>query len=118
MAQSVKLADSLMSFIRKESKLRSRSVAGQITHWVNIGRAIENSAAFDYDRITSVLESRLSPDDLASEEQDVWFAQFSDAMIEPSETERAFFEKRRHLGRGVGLSDAGTLIFEKDPGAK
>lgn len=39
MAQSVKLSDEIMAFIRKEADLQSRSVAGQITHWVNIGRA-------------------------------------------------------------------------------
>lgn len=115
MAQSVKLADTVMTFVRKESSLQSRSVAGQITHWVNIGRAIEKSASFDYDHISSVLEAGMTPDELTPEEQEVWFTQFADKMTQPSENETAFFEGRRRLGCGVGLSDAGEMIYEKGP---
>ncbi|PHR91920.1 MAG: hypothetical protein COA69_09725 [Robiginitomaculum sp.] len=113
MAQSIKLADTVMTFVRKESSLQSRSVAGQITHWINIGRAIEKSTVFDYSHVTSVLEAGMSP-----EEQEVWFAQFADKMVEPSESETAFFDKRRSLGRGVGLSDSGELIYETEPASK
>ncbi|PHS04471.1 MAG: hypothetical protein COA78_16550 [Blastopirellula sp.] len=118
MAQSIKLADTVMTFVRKESSLQSRSVAGQITHWINIGRAIEKSSAFDYNHITSVLEAGMSPDELTPEEQEVWFTQFADKMTEPSESETAFFDKRRSLGRGVGLSESGELIYETEPASK
>lgn len=113
MAKSVKLADTLVTFARKESDRQSRSLSGQITHWVNIGRAIEQSTAFDYQHIAAVLDGQKSPDDLTLEEQEVWFAQFAESMVEPSAEEEAFFAKRRKLGRGVGLSDAGDLVFEQ-----
>lgn len=115
MAQSVKLADSVMRFVRKESSLQSRSVAGQITHWINIGRAIEKSGSFDYRRISAALEGEASPDALTPEEQEVWFAEFSDQMTEPSTKEEAFFARRRSLGQGVGLSDTGELVYENGP---
>ena len=116
MAQSVKLADAVMTLIRKESSLQSRSVAGQITHWVNIGRAIERSGLFDYDRIRSVLEAKLSPDELTAEEQEVWFAEFANKMTESSQAEEDFFRNRRQLGRGVGLSETGELVYESESG--
>lgn len=112
MPQSVKLADDVMADIRKAAALQSRSVAGQITHWVNIGRAIETSSSFDYDHVTAALEGRMSPDALTAEEQEVWFEQFADTMTAPSEQEEAFFETRRRLGRGVGLSDTGGLVYQ------
>lgn len=118
MAQSVKLADPVMTIVRKESDLQSRSVAGQITHWINIGRAIEKSSAFDYSHITSVLEAGMSPDELTPEEQEVWFTQFADKMTDPSQSETAFFAERRGLGRGVGLSESGELIYETEPTSK
>ncbi|MBS3652065.1 hypothetical protein KEU06_26015, partial [Pseudaminobacter sp. 19-2017] len=34
MAQSVKLADDIMALVRREADLQSRSVAGQIAHWL------------------------------------------------------------------------------------
>ena len=113
MAQSVKLADRVMDCARLESDRQSRSLAGQITHWINIGRAIEQSGAFDYRHIAAVLDGQKSPDDLTLEEQEVWFAQFAEAMTEPSAREKAFFAARRQLGRGVGLSDAGQLIYDQ-----
>ena len=113
MAQSVKLADAVVADARRESDMQSRSLAGQITHWINIGRAIEKSGSFDYQHIIAVLEGKASPDGLTAEEQEVWFAQFTESMVEPSATEKAFFAKRRQLGRGAGLSDAGELIYER-----
>ena len=53
MAQSIKLADDIMKIVRRESELQSRSIAGQIAHWVRIGRAIEKSGNFDHARITA-----------------------------------------------------------------
>ncbi|MEO9650188.1 MAG: hypothetical protein ABJ360_03730 [Roseobacter sp.] len=112
MAQSVKLADDVMSIVRRESGLQSRSVAGQITHWINIGRAIEKSSSFDYQRINATLAAELSPDTLSPEEQEVWFTQFAEDLAEPTETEEAFYKSRRQLGRGVGLNEKGDLIYQ------
>lgn len=51
MAQSIKLSDEVMALVRREADLQSRSVAGQITHWLKIGRAIERSGTFDHARL-------------------------------------------------------------------
>ena len=111
MAQSIKLSDDVMSVVRRESGLQSRSVAGQITHWINIGRAIEKSSAFDYQHINAALAGTLSPDELSAEEQEVWFAQFAEDVTIPTDQEEAFFAERRQLGRGVGLNDKGELVY-------
>ena len=114
MAQSVKLNDDIMALVRRESDLQSRSVAGQITHWLRIGRAIERSGRFDHRRIEAALEASLSPDDLTAEEHEVWLAAFGEAMAEPGADEQAFFDKRKALGLGVGLSETGEIIHETD----
>lgn len=41
MMKSIRLKDSLFELAEKESSLLSRSIAGQIEHWINIGRAAE-----------------------------------------------------------------------------
>lgn len=114
MAQSVKLSDDVMALVRNESDRQSRSVAGQITHWLRIGRAIELSGHFDYRRIGAALEASLSPDELTAEEQEVWLNAFAEKMAEPSETEKTFFKRRRQLGLGVGLADNGEIVRESD----
>lgn len=111
MAQSVKLSDDIMAYVRKESARQSRSVAGQITHFIRIARVIEKSGTFDYERIDQVLGADLSPDELTSEEQAVWFDQFATQMTRPSQQEKAFYNKRRKLGLGVGMKSSGELDY-------
>lgn len=107
MAQSVKLADDVMALVRREADLHSRSVAGQITHWLKIGRAIEHSGSYDHARITAALEGGLDTTELSGEEEAAWLEAFTAKMAEPSEAESALYAQRRRLGRGVGL-DAGA----------
>lgn len=114
MAQSVKLGDDIMALVRREADLRSRSVAGQLTHWVRIGRAIERAGNFDYARITAALEGRLDTTELGEEEEAAWLDEFTAKMAEPSAAETAFFGKRTRLGRGVGLDAGGNLIYAED----
>jgi len=113
MAQSVKLSDDVMSVVRAESGLQSRSVAGQITHWINIGRAIEKSSTFDHRQINAALAGNLTPDALSAEEQEVWFAQFAEDVTSPTAEEDAFYANRRQLGRGVGLNEKGEIVTQE-----
>lgn len=117
MAQSIKLADDIMALVRREAELHSRSVAGQITHWLKIGRAIEHSGAFDHAKITAALVGMRDTVELSQEEEAAWLEAFSAKMGEPSGTEQANFAERRRLGRGVGLDAGGNLIYAKDDAA-
>ena len=117
MGQSIKLADEVMEMARRESEVQSRSLTGQITHWVKIGRAIEQSSAFDYARVRAALDGAVSPDTLSGDEQEVWAAGFAEQMTQPAETEIAALNTRKTLGQGVGLSDDGTLIYQTDADA-
>jgi len=112
MAQSVKLGDDIMKIVRRESELQSRSVAGQIAHWLRIGRAIEKSGNFDHARITAALSAQIDTTELTDEEKNVWLDSFVEKMGRPALGEEAFFARRRHLGLGVGLDEAGNLVRE------
>ena len=118
MAQSVKLADDIMALVRREADLRSRSVAGQLTHWIKLGRAIERSGNFNYARITAALEAGLDTTELGEEEEAAWLDEFTAKMAEPSTAEAAFFEKRKMLGKGVGLDAGGNLVYQKGDAAE
>jgi hypothetical protein len=110
MAQSVKLADDVMAAVRREAELQSRSVAGQITHWLRLGKAIEQSGAYDHARVTAALEGRLDAGELREEEAAAWLDAFTEKMSGPAKSEHAFFAKRQQIGRGVGLDAAGNLV--------
>ncbi|MFC4593708.1 ParD-like family protein [Sphingobium tyrosinilyticum] len=113
MAQSIKLSDDIMKIVRRESELQSRSIAGQIAHWVRIGRAIEKSGNFDHARITAALRGAIETTVLTDEEKDVWLDGFVEKMGQSGSDEDAFFARRRQLGLGVGLDAAGNLVREK-----
>jgi len=110
MAQSVKLGDDVMALVRRESELQSRSVAGQITHWLRIGRAIEKSGTVDHARITAALAGELETASLTNDEKDLWLDGFTERMSQPGPQEEAFFARRRQLGLGVGLDAGGNLV--------
>ncbi len=112
MAQSIKLGDDIMKIVRRESELQSRSIAGQIAHWVRIGRAIEKSGNFDHARITAALAGDIETTELTDEEKDVWLDGFVEKMGQPGADENAFFARRRQPGLGVGLDEAGNLVRE------
>lgn len=113
MAQSIKLGDDIMKIVRRESELQSRSIAGQIAHWVRIGRAIEKSGNFNHAHITAALIGEIETTDLGEEEKDVWLDSFVEKMSQSGSAEDAFFSRRRQLGLGVGLDAAGNLVREK-----
>ena len=72
---------------------------------------MEKSKAFHYKRIRDALEGTLSPDALAPVEQAVWFDQLTANMVAPGEQEKAFYANRQKLGRGVGMSRSGELVY-------
>jgi len=111
MAQSIKLSDDVMALVRREAELHSRSVAGQITHWVKLGRAVERSGVYDHARITAALEGALDTTDLHPDEEAPWLDAFVEKMGHPSDREKAFHSERQALGRGVGLDAGGNLIY-------
>jgi hypothetical protein len=117
MAQSVKLADDVMALVRREAEVQSRSVAGQITHWLRIGRAIERSGAYDHARITAALEGRIDTTRLSEAEEVAWLDAFTEKMAQAPEAEEALYARRKALGQGVGLDAGGNLIYAKDDAA-
>jgi hypothetical protein len=117
MAQSVKLADEVMALVRREAEVQSRSVAGQITHWLKIGRAIERSGAYDHARITAAIEGRLDTTQLSEAEEVAWLDAFTEKMAQAPKAEEAFYAGRQALGQGVGLDAGGNLVHAKDDAA-
>ena len=117
MAQSVKIADEELRIIREEAALQSRSIAGQIAHWVRIGREIERSDMFDYARVRAALAAELSPDDLTPEEHVVWFDELDDHMAAPGEDSQvaAAYQKLGRQPGAAGYDEHGKLVIvDKD----
>ena len=112
MAHSVKFAvDAFVSEARAQAELQSRSLAGQITHWARIGRAIERSGHFDHVKLSRVLAGELDISVLTAEERAVWKERFLAKMAEPGPDEEAFFEELRNSGNSVGVDETGRIVY-------
>ena len=109
MAQSIKISDEEMEVVRREAKLASRAIAGQITYWMRIGRSIERSPQFTYTHIREALEGRRSPDALTGEEQEVYIEDLLVAASGTTAEQDAFFAARKQAGEGVGVGTDGEL---------
>lgn len=116
MAQSVKFADdALVDDARAVAEIQSRSLAGQITHWARIGRAIERSGSFDHVRLSRVLAGDFETTVLTAEEKAVWSERFLAKMSEPGAGEEAFFAELRESGKAVGLDPSGKIVYAGAP---
>ncbi|WP_296720870.1 hypothetical protein [Erythrobacter sp.] len=114
MARSIKLADEIMDEAEIASALHCRSLAGQITHWVRIGKAIEKSNAFSHERISAVLAGKAPTTTLSEEEYAVWADSFEKLVTSPTPQSKAFFAERRRLGVGSGLDENGNFVQAAD----
>ncbi|MEL6364104.1 MAG: hypothetical protein AAFR11_04615 [Pseudomonadota bacterium] len=114
MAQSIKISDQEMDIIRVEAELSSRSIAGQVTHWMKIGRAIERAPEFTYEYVRQALAAEKSPDALTGEEQTVYIDELLAAVSVETPTQAAFFEKRREAGLGVGADETGEIVRQTE----
>lgn len=115
MAQSIKISDAEMETIRREAEISSRSIAGQVTHWIRIGRSIERAPEFTYDHVRDALNGNRSPDALTGEEQVVFIDELLAEASTSTDEQTAFFEKRRRKGLGVGLDDSGRVVKQAAP---
>ncbi len=105
MAKTIKIDDELMEVIGREADMMSRSLAGQVRHWVRIGMSIEKSRFFDQSRVVEALSGKLSPDALTAGEQEAYIDSLFDAARSGTTEQRKFFAARKAQGLGTGLRD-------------
>lgn len=110
MAQSIKISDADMEILRQEAERASRSIAGQVAHWMRIGRSIERAPEFSHARIRQALDGARSPDALSGAEQIVYVDEVLAAAAGETPEQAAFFEQRRKAGLGVGAAEDGALV--------
>ncbi len=111
MAKTIKLDDELMDLVGREADMMSRSLAGQVRHWVRIGMSVEKSRFFDQSRIVEALSGKLAPDALTAEEQEAHIDAVFDAARSDTPEQDRFFAERRRKGLGTGMCD-GVLTRE------
>jgi hypothetical protein len=115
MAQSIKIPAEEMELMRREAKLASRSIAGQVTHRLRIGRSIEQAPDFNDAPIREALQARRNPEGLTSEEQVVYVDDLMDIAAAETPEQAAFYAGRRKAGLGVGADKVDKIVRHKKP---
>jgi hypothetical protein len=107
----LRISDDEMKHLRETAPLHSRSLSGQAEHWMRIGRAIERSPAFSYERVEMALRGLIPVTDLSDEEQEHYLDQFSEQMATSSAAQRAQYAALGQRPHAVGLDEAGNLVY-------
>ena len=113
MAQSIKISDDELELVRAAAATNSRSIAGQVTHWLRIGRSIEETPEFTYAHIQDALKGKRSPDELSGKEQTVYIDQLLAEVSGETPEQGDFFKERREKGLGVGIGVDGAIQHQK-----
>lgn len=103
---SIRISSEMTDLTRAESELMRRSMGNQVEYWARIGRAVERSGRFSYDKIKAALMGRLAIDELNEWEKPVFDEEHENALRAPGNR-----EERRHADR---LRSAAKAGFESD----
>lgn len=117
MSTAVKISDSEMSALRQAAALQSRSLSGQAEHWLRLGRAFESNPMFGYAKVEQALKALISPDDLNTDEQELYVEKLAESQWAPSAIEDNFFADLRARGGAVGMDEAGRILVDGVPKA-
>lgn len=109
---SIKIAAHDLETLRREAKLTKRSISGQASYWMAIGKAVEHSGIFDVANVRKALSRQVSPDVLTGPEQEVFVDELLEAARVQTPEQEALFEDRRKRGIGVGLDRDGEIVQE------
>lgn len=107
--QAVRLSEELIAEVRREAATMSRSIAGQVEHWLRIGRIAEKSPGFSYERVRAALQAEYAYDDLSAEEQEAYLVEQGELMENPAAVMGGFFDdmRARHEADGVDTKNLG-----------
>lgn len=111
MPKSIRISDDLMNDIDSDAEIFGRSKNGQAEHYIRLGRAIERSPSFSYDKVKQVLAGQSRLDDLSGTEQECFVDELDVLMETPSKAEIDFFRRRKSFGLGVGRNSDGNLMY-------
>ncbi|MGC1509355.1 hypothetical protein FT643_04695 [Ketobacter sp. MCCC 1A13808] len=111
MSRFVNMSDEIVGIAENEMLISGRSLAGQIEFWAKIGRAIERSPQFSYERIKAALSAQIAYDDLTFQEQEVFHEELTEALwAEPGTATKTLYAQLT----GPGLDENGKTIFPGD----
>ncbi len=107
MGRSIKIADELFEAVEASSQAFSRTLAGQVSHYIRIGQAVES--LLSHDMVARILRAKSSSAEDASA-----LDALSAIAKDPSAEEVEFHIERQLRGLGVGLDDKGNLVYQRD----
>lgn len=112
MFSTIKISESAKQLAAQAAAVNSRSISAQIEHWMKIGRAIEQSPDFSYERVQKALSAELNQDELSEEELAVYEEALFSSMYDLTGQFAGFIEDQKAKGLGVGLDNEGNLVYQ------
>jgi len=103
--KTIRIEESIFKIVQAAATIHSRSVSGQLAHWVNIGRVLEQSPSLDMERVEAALRAEIAVDDLTDEEAAIFDERFYQTMREPTEAIKQSFADLAAENAAVGYTE-------------
>ncbi len=103
--KTIRIDEKAYNLVQEASRLYQRSVSGQIAHWLNIGRVVEQSPDFDMERVERALKAEIALDDLTPEEAAVFHEEFFSSMGEITKESEDFYAGLAAEAEAVGYTE-------------
>ncbi|WP_353218962.1 hypothetical protein [Salinisphaera sp. S4-8] len=103
---TIRISDEMTTISRAESAVMHRSLSSQIEYWARLGRAVERSEHFDYNKIKEALLGRLEIDALNEWGKPVFDEEHDPAMRTPAADEAQAHSQRLHAMKNAGIDTA------------
>lgn len=115
MAQTIRISDDdFYTAVKETAEIQTRSIGEQATHWMKIGKAIEESNNFSYHHVKEALTGARSVDDLTAEEQAVFMDDFDEAINGNLANDfAAHFNSLENVDNFHGMNENGDIISSK-----
>jgi hypothetical protein len=107
---SIKLPSALVDEARIAAKRSRRSIAAQVAHWANLGRAFEATPGLTLDRIRAVLAGELDPGTLDDDAAALYDGLLDQRLSTPTDEALAFREHLQTKPGAVGYDANGRLV--------
>jgi hypothetical protein len=107
---SVRISNDLIEAARREAAVFTRTLSGQIEHWVKLGRVAESAPGFTAERMRAALMGQMDADELNAAEREIYEDMAGEALSSPLPAEREFFDALGREGGAVGLDGNGRLV--------
>jgi len=109
--QTIQLSDEVMNDVKKAANIQRRSMDDQAEFWLRLGRLVETSPQFNYEKVREALQGLVNPDDLSVDENELYNIGFLSTFKIDDKNKPKSLDPKKYTADGnfTGIDENGRL---------